>query len=113
VFEQKFKVFVEGRMSTPREIQAGVHQGSVLSPTMYSMHISDNPKHQVFIWPSLPMTVVCMPQIAKRVMFSESHIAVSIQLRSDACAGTLKSMKRRLEPSTSLIDLDNLRLISH
>jgi hypothetical protein len=45
-------------MSTPREIQAGVLQVSVLSSTLYSMCINDTPKHQVFIWPSLQMTLV-------------------------------------------------------
>jgi hypothetical protein len=71
------------------------------------------PKHQMFIWPSLPMTLVCMPQIGKTVMFSESCSVVSVQLRRVVSAGTLKSMKIRLEPSTSLVDLDHLRLISH
>jgi hypothetical protein len=32
--------FVEGEMSVPREIQAGVPQGYVLSPTLYSMDIN-------------------------------------------------------------------------
>jgi hypothetical protein len=52
-----------------------------------------------------------MPQIAKRVMFSESCSEVSIQLRRGASAGTLKSMKTKLGSSTSLIDLDHLRII--
>jgi hypothetical protein len=30
-FSEKFQRFVEGEMSTPRDIQAGVPQGSVLS----------------------------------------------------------------------------------
>jgi hypothetical protein len=32
--QRKFRVSVEGEMSTPSEIQAGVPQGSVLSPTL-------------------------------------------------------------------------------
>jgi hypothetical protein len=52
-------------------------------------------------------------QIVKRVMFSESCSEVSIQLRPGASAGTLKSVKIRLGPSTFLIDLGPLRLISH
>jgi hypothetical protein len=42
---RKFRVSVEGEMSTstPREIQAGVPQGSVLSPTLYSICKNDAP----------------------------------------------------------------------
>jgi hypothetical protein len=38
---RKFRVSVEGEMSTPREIKAGVPQGSVLSPPLYSLSIND------------------------------------------------------------------------
>jgi hypothetical protein len=31
-------------MSTPRNIQAGMAQGSVLSPTLYSLYINDTPQ---------------------------------------------------------------------
>jgi hypothetical protein len=39
----KFRVSVEGEMSTPRYMQAGVPQGSVLAPTLYNLHINDTP----------------------------------------------------------------------
>ena len=37
----KFKVLVEGEMSTPREIKAGVPQDSVLSHVLYNLYIND------------------------------------------------------------------------
>jgi retron-type reverse transcriptase len=37
---RKFKVSVEGELSTPRQIQAGVPQGSVLSPMLYNVYIN-------------------------------------------------------------------------
>jgi hypothetical protein len=60
--------------------------------TVY-IYIYNIPKHQLYIWPSLSMALVCMPRMAKSVMFSESCSAVSIQVRRGASAGTLKSMK--------------------
>jgi retron-type reverse transcriptase len=37
----KFRVSVEGKMSTPREMRAGVPQGSILSPTLYNIYVND------------------------------------------------------------------------
>jgi hypothetical protein len=37
-------VSVVGEMSTPREMQAGVPQGSVLSPTLYNIYVNDHPQ---------------------------------------------------------------------
>jgi hypothetical protein len=44
--QRNFRVSVEGELSTPRDIlvQAGVLQGSVLSPTLYSTYINDTPQ---------------------------------------------------------------------
>jgi hypothetical protein len=42
--QRKFSVSVEGEMSTPRKMQAGVPQGSVLSPTLFNMYINDAPQ---------------------------------------------------------------------
>jgi hypothetical protein len=39
--QRKCTVSVEGEISTPRYMQAGVPQGSVLSPTLYNLYIND------------------------------------------------------------------------
>jgi hypothetical protein len=42
--QRKFRVSVEGELSTPRYMQARVPQGSVLSPTLYNLYINDTSK---------------------------------------------------------------------
>jgi hypothetical protein len=42
--QSKFNVSVEGEISTPREMQAGAPQGSVLSPTLYNTYINHIPQ---------------------------------------------------------------------
>jgi hypothetical protein len=39
--QRKFGVSVQGEMSTPKDIQAEVPHGSVLSPTLLSLYIND------------------------------------------------------------------------
>jgi hypothetical protein len=45
--EWKSKVSVEGEISTPREMQAGVPQRSILSPTLYNIYVNDPPHTQI------------------------------------------------------------------
>jgi retron-type reverse transcriptase len=40
LLQQKFRVSVEGEISTPRCMQAGVPQGSVLSRTLYNLYMT-------------------------------------------------------------------------
>jgi hypothetical protein len=43
--QRKFRVSVEGEISTPRKMQAGVPQGSVLSPNLFNMYKTDAPSN--------------------------------------------------------------------
>jgi hypothetical protein len=93
--QRKFRVSVEGEMSTPREMQAGVPQISVLSPTLFNMYnINDAPPptHRVFTQPSLRTTPVCMRQIAMRILVLENTNAVLAQWRPGVSAGVSKLM---------------------
>jgi hypothetical protein len=47
--QRKSSVSVEGEMSTPRAMQAGLQQCSVLSPTLFNMYINDGPQQPVFM----------------------------------------------------------------
>jgi hypothetical protein len=47
--QRKVKVSVEGELSTPRDIEAGVPQRSFLSPTLYSPYINDTPPPGVYL----------------------------------------------------------------
>jgi hypothetical protein len=42
--QRKFRFSVEGEVSTPSYMQAGVPQGSVLSPTLYNLYINETPQ---------------------------------------------------------------------
>jgi hypothetical protein len=60
------------------------------------------------------MTPMYMQQTTKRVMFSESCSEFSVLWRRDVSAGTQKSMKIRLRPSTFVIDFgQNVPFINH
>jgi hypothetical protein len=43
LIDRKFKVLVESEISTSRNIAAGVPQGSVLAPILYSLSTNDAP----------------------------------------------------------------------
>jgi hypothetical protein len=67
--QRKFRVSLEGKISTPREMQAGVTQGSVLSPTLFNVYINDAPEtHSIHLAPFEDD----MRQIARRVLLENS-----------------------------------------
>jgi hypothetical protein len=47
---RKFSVSVKGEMSTPRIMQAGISQGSVLSPTLFHMYINYTPPPKLLVY---------------------------------------------------------------
>jgi hypothetical protein len=75
--QRKFRVSIEDELSSPRNIQAGVPQGSVLSPTLYSLFINDTPQTPGVYLGLFADDTCILRQTAKRVMFSESCSEVS------------------------------------
>jgi hypothetical protein len=112
--QRKFSVSVEGEMSTPREMQAGVPHGSVLSPTFFNMCINDAPQtHGVHLALFANDTYIYMRQIARRFSLLENSSAVSAQWRPGVSSGMSKLIKVRHRGSTSLAVVDRLCLILH
>jgi len=109
---RKFRVMVEGELSTTRNIQAKMLQGSVLPPTPYGLYLNDR-LQTLAVYRCLPMIRACIPLIAKRIMSLESSSAVLPQWSRGASAGTLRLTKRRLRPSTSPIGAHQSKLLLH
>jgi hypothetical protein len=97
VFSQrKFRVSAAGEMSTPRVMQAGVPQGSVLSPTLFNMYINGTPQTHGVHLASLQMTPACMRQIPRKVLLLENFSAFSAQWRPDVSVGISRLKRIRL-----------------
>jgi hypothetical protein len=90
--QRKFRVSVEGVIPTPMEMQAGVPQGSILSPPVFNMYKNDAPSLTL---PSLQMTLVCTRQIERRVLLLENSSTVSAQWRPHVSTRIPKSMRTR------------------
>jgi hypothetical protein len=111
--QRKFRDSVESEMSTPRVMQAGRPQCSVLSPTLFNMYINDAPQAHGVHLASLQMTPACMRQIPRKVLLLENSSAVSAQWRPSVSAGISTLMRIRLGGSTTFVVVDRLSLISH
>jgi hypothetical protein len=87
--QRNFRISAKSEISTPRDIQAGVPQGSVLSPTLYT-HIYIYKLYAPNTWClCLFADDICMCATdCKGVMLSESCGKVSVLLRRGMSAGT-------------------------
>jgi hypothetical protein len=109
--QRKFRVTVEGEMSTRRVMQAGVPQGSVLSPTLYNMYINDAPQtHDLALFAD----DTCLYATDHNEGFLIRKLQRGLaQWRPGESAGILRSMRNRLGRSTSLVVVDRPSLTSH
>jgi hypothetical protein len=98
---RKFSVSVEGKMSTPREMQSGVSQGSVLYPTLFNMYINDAPQTNG-VHLALFADNTCLYATDLKESFTVRKLrAISIQWRPGVSTGISKLMRIRLRGSTS------------
>jgi hypothetical protein len=110
--QREFSVSVEGEMSTPREMQAGVPQVSVLSPTFFNMYINYTPQtHGVHLTLFADDTAL-YAIVRKWVLLLENCSVVSAEWRRGLNAGISKLMKIRLRGSIFSVII-SLFLILH
>jgi hypothetical protein len=111
--ERQFEVSVEGEMSTPREIQAVVPQGSILSSTLYSSYIRVN---------DAPFTPGVSPPCRWRLHVcdcSQGGLCYQNTTAPSEFIGVVvwalkhKNQLRWHRLSISLLDVDGFRLILH
>jgi hypothetical protein len=74
---RKFKVSRDGKFSTPREIGAGVPQGSIHAPVLYSLYINDG-THLALFADSTCKYAYTRPR-RTNVVFSANCNAASLQ----------------------------------
>jgi hypothetical protein len=103
---RKSRVSVEGKLSTPRKTQAGVTQGSVLAPTLYSLYINDIPQI-----PGFHLALFADDTCIYATDCKESYVLRKLQCGLNAMEAwcecwNIKLMRMRLGPSTSPIDID-------
>jgi hypothetical protein len=102
--ERKFRVSVEVEMSTPREMQAGVPQGSALSPTLFNLYINYAPQtHGVHL--ALFADDTCLYATDRKEGFIVRKLQRGLTSMETWC--------ERWRGSTSLIIVDRLSLILH
>jgi hypothetical protein len=106
--QRKFRVSVEGEMSTPRDIQAGVPQGSVLSLTLYRLYITDT-SQTPGVYLGFSADDACIYAIDRKEWF----VLRKLQRVLSATGTWCELWNIKLSSSTFLIDSAPLRLILH
>jgi hypothetical protein len=109
LFNRKFYVSVEGELSTPSEIQAGVPQGSVLSPMLYNLYINDAPQ-TAGTQLALFADDTCIYATDRKEGFTEKYSAALQQWRRGVSAGTSKLTKIRLRRYIFHMEIGQLNL---
>jgi hypothetical protein len=99
VSQRNFTVSVEGEMSTPKYMQAGVPQGSVLSITLYNLYINDT--HQT---PGVNLALFADDTCLYATDRKQGYVLRKIQR-------VLNSMATRCEPWNIKINEDKTRAI--
>jgi hypothetical protein len=111
ISERKFRVSVKGEVSTPREMQAGVPHGSVLSPTLFNLYINDALQtHGVHL--ALFADDTCLYATDPKEGFIVRKLQRGLSSMETWCEHwNIKLMKIRLRGYTSLIVVGRLNLI--
>jgi len=103
----------EGELSTPRDLQVEVLQGSVPYPILYSLYINDTPQTPG-VYLALFADDTCIYTTDRKegyILRKIQHGLTSMESRWERW--NIKSMKIRLRPSASPIDADRSTLILH
>jgi hypothetical protein len=92
----------------PRDIQAGVTQSYVMSPTFYSLYINDKPQT-----PGIYLGIFADDTCIHATDRIEDYVLRKLQRGFNAIETWCECCGIKFRPSTFLIDLGPLRLILH
>jgi hypothetical protein len=93
-------------------MQAGVPQGSVLSPTLYNMYINDAPQtHGVYL--ALFADDTCLYATDRKEGFVSKLQRGLSSMEAWCERSNIKINEEKTRGSTSLVVVDRLRLTSH
>jgi hypothetical protein len=99
-------------MSTPREMQAGMPQGSVLFPTLYNLYINDA-LQTPGVYLALFADDTCLFVTERKEGFVVRKLQRGLSSTETWCDSLkIKLIKKRHRGCTSLVDVDGLSLIT-